>query len=99
MGKLNCYKIENGDASAISIVFSNSEENALKALKNSFECETFETFEDYNSDNPSEFENEETFEECNYSEFYKIFPKSATSVEKVEQKEGLAIKFLSEFDF
>lgn len=95
MENINCYQIENGDSSVTSIVFATSEENALKSLKESFDCETYESFEDYNEENDYEFANENDFEEWNYSEFYELFPKEATSITKIEQKNGLVITFKS----
>jgi len=96
MENLNYYKIENGDASQVVIICASSEEKALQLLKEA-NCETFESYEDYNEENPDEFKTKEEFEEWNYEAFFNIFPKNASSICKLELKEGKMFHFSAEF--
>lgn len=89
---LEFYKIENGDASQVVIICASSEAKAIELLKDA-DCETFTSYDDYRLENPSEFENEEEFEDWNFAAFYEKFPRNSLSIKKLERKEEIIGSF------
>ncbi len=92
-GRLNCYMIENSNCLASAVVFSTSKNKAMQTLKEYFNPETNKTFEEYNSENPDEFENEQEFNEWKFEDYYEIFPNDDTSISEIIQTDGTMIQF------